>query len=67
MKTVVKWTIIYCFVVLVVALMVENRDIRILCFVISFWSSMICEFLENKNKRDELQDSKGRGDAEEFH
>jgi hypothetical protein len=67
MKVTIKWTIIYIFMVAITALYVDNKDIAILCYMLSFWLSIICEFLEIKNRRDELQDSKGREDSEGVH
>jgi len=67
MKTSIRWTILFVLSGLIAAFFVENRDLRVLVVTVAFWSSLICELLDNKNKRDELRDSEESEDSDGFY
>jgi hypothetical protein len=72
MKTNLRWTIVFCFMMGMAMLLIENGDMKQIAVFISFWFSLVCQYLDDivlelKRKNNELQDSKGREDSEGVH
>lgn len=47
MKSNIRWTIVFIFMMVMAWFLIDSKDIRQLAIVISFWLSIACQYLED--------------------
>lgn len=47
MKSNIRWTILFIFMMVMAWILIDSKDIRQLAILISFWLSIACQLLED--------------------